>query len=26
MKYEALPPHDAIWDFSNEEIDAFWDF
>ncbi len=26
MKYETLPPHDAIWDFTNEEIDAFWDF
>ncbi len=26
MKYEALPPHNAIWDFTNEEIDAFWDF
>ena len=26
MKYEALPPHNAIWDFSNEEIDEFWNF
>jgi len=26
MKYEPLPPHNAIWDFTNEEIDAFWDF
>jgi len=26
MKYEALPPHNALWDFTNEEIDAFWDF
>jgi len=26
MKYETLPPHNAIWDFTNEEIDAFWDF
>ena len=26
MKYEKLPPHDVIWDFSNEEIDEFWNF
>lgn len=26
MKYEALPPHNVKWDFTNEEIDAFWDF
>lgn len=26
MKYEKLPPHNVVWDFSNEEIDAFWDF
>ena len=26
MKYETLPPHNAIWDFTNEEIDAFWNF
>lgn len=26
MKYEALPPHNAIWDFTNEEIDEFWNF
>lgn len=26
MKYEALPPHNALWDFTNEEIDAFWNF
>jgi aldehyde:ferredoxin oxidoreductase len=26
MKYEALPPHNVVWDFTNEEIDAFWDF
>ncbi|NOX14897.1 MAG: aldehyde ferredoxin oxidoreductase [Epsilonproteobacteria bacterium] len=26
MKYEKLPPHDAIWDFTNEEIDEFWNF
>ncbi|MBN2707007.1 MAG: aldehyde ferredoxin oxidoreductase [Deltaproteobacteria bacterium] len=23
---EKLPPHDAIWDFTDDEIDAFWDF
>ena len=26
MKYEALPPHNAVWDFTNEEIDEFWNF
>lgn len=26
MKYEKLPPHNAIWDFTNEEIDEFWNF
>ncbi len=26
MKYETLPPTDAIWDFTNEEIDEFWNF
>lgn len=23
---EAVPPHNAIWDFKPEEIDAFWNF
>jgi aldehyde:ferredoxin oxidoreductase len=23
---ELLPPHNAIWDFTPEELDAFWDF
>lgn len=23
---EPLPPHNAVWDFADEEIDAFWDF
>ena len=23
---EKVPPHDAIWDFSDEEIDEFWNF
>ncbi len=26
MKYETLPPHNVTWDFTNEEIDAFWNF
>ncbi len=26
MKYEELPPHNVIWDFTNEEIDSFWNF
>ncbi|HIP29817.1 MAG TPA: aldehyde ferredoxin oxidoreductase [Sulfurospirillum arcachonense] len=26
MKYEKLPPHNAVWDFTNEEIDEFWNF
>jgi aldehyde:ferredoxin oxidoreductase len=23
---EPVPPHNAVWDFTGEEIDAFWDF
>ncbi len=23
---EPLPPHDAVWDFTGEEIDEFWNF
>ena len=23
---EKIPPHNAVWDFTDEEIDAFWDF
>ncbi len=23
---EPVPPHNAVWDFSDDEIDAFWDF
>ena len=23
---EAIPPHNAVWDFTGEEIDSFWDF
>jgi len=26
MKYEVLPPHNVKWDFTNEEIDEFWNF
>jgi aldehyde:ferredoxin oxidoreductase len=26
FSYEAIPPHNAVWDFSDEELDAFWDF
>ena len=26
MKYEKLPPHNVTWDFTNEEIDEFWNF
>jgi aldehyde:ferredoxin oxidoreductase len=23
---EEVPPHNAVWDFSGEEIDLFWNF
>ena len=23
---EPLPPHNVVWDFTGEEIDAFWNF
>lgn len=23
---EPLPPHNTVWDFTDEEIDSFWDF
>jgi aldehyde:ferredoxin oxidoreductase len=26
FKYEPVPPHNAVWDFTDEEIDAFWNF
>ncbi len=26
FKRETCPPHDAIWDFTDEEIDSFWNF
>ncbi len=24
MKYEKLPPHNVVWDFTNEELDSVW--
>ncbi len=26
MKYEPLPPHNVVWDFTNEELDSVLDF
>jgi|SRR5271157_3222858 len=26
FEYEPVPPHNAVWDFTAEEIDAFWNF
>ncbi|ABA87515.1 aldehyde:ferredoxin oxidoreductase, tungsten-containing [Syntrophotalea carbinolica DSM 2380] len=26
FSYEPIPPHNAVWDFTDEEIDEFWDF
>jgi len=23
---EPCPPHNAVWDFTDEEIDSFWNF
>jgi len=23
---EPIPPHNAMWDFTGEEIDSFWKF
>ena len=25
MKYEKLPPHNQVWDVTEEEHDSFWD-
>ncbi len=25
MKYEKLPPHNHVWDVTDEELDSFWD-
>ena len=24
--YEPVPPHNAVWDFTDEELDEFWNF
>jgi aldehyde:ferredoxin oxidoreductase len=24
--YEPIPPHNAVWDFTGEELDEFWNF
>ena len=26
MKYEPLPPHNQVWDVSDEDLDSLWDF
>jgi len=26
FEYEPIPPHNAVWDFTGEEIDSFWNF
>lgn len=26
FEYEPIAPHNALWDFTHEEIDAFWNF
>lgn len=26
FNYEPIPPHNAVWDFTDEEIDEFWNF
>ena len=26
FKLETVPPHNSIWDFTDEEIDEFWNF
>ena len=26
FEYEPVPPHNAVWDFTGEEIDEFWNF
>ncbi len=26
FEYESIPPHNAVWDFTGEEIDEFWNF
>jgi aldehyde:ferredoxin oxidoreductase len=26
FSYEPIPPHNAVWDFTDEELDEFWNF
>jgi aldehyde:ferredoxin oxidoreductase len=26
FEYEPIPPHNAVWDFTGDEIDEFWNF
>ncbi len=26
MKYEPLPPHNTVWDFTGEELDSVWSY
>ena len=26
FELEPIPPHNAVWDFTGEEIDTFWNF
>ncbi len=26
MKYEKLPPHNVVWDFTGEELDSVWSY
>jgi aldehyde:ferredoxin oxidoreductase len=26
MRYEPLPPHNVVWDFTGEELDSVWAF
>jgi aldehyde:ferredoxin oxidoreductase len=26
FRTDPVPPHNAVWDFTDEEIDAFWNF
>jgi len=26
FRSDPVPPHNAVWDFTDEELDAFWDF
>ena len=26
MEYEPLPPHNVVWDFTDEEVDQVFDF